>query len=55
MTNSLGTFSKDNAPVEETINFSQNLKKKIDQQIKKYGTKANDLLESIEFILNRKF
>jgi len=40
---------------EETINFAKNLKKKIDQQIKKYGTKANDLLDSVEFILERKF
>jgi len=27
----------------------------LDQQIKKYGIKANDLLESIEFILTREF
>ena len=40
---------------EETINFAKNLKKKIDQKIKKYGTKANDLLDSVEFILERKF
>ena len=40
---------------EETINFAQNLKKKIDQRIKKYGTKANDLLDSVKFILERKF
>jgi len=40
---------------EETINFAKNLKKKIDQQIKKHGTKANDLLDSVEFILKRKF
>ena len=40
---------------EETVNFAKNLKKKIDQQIKKYGIKANDLLDSIEFILKRKF
>jgi len=40
---------------EETINFAKNLKKKINQQIKKYGTKANDLLDSVEFILKRKF
>ena len=40
---------------EETINFAINLKKKIDQQIKKYGNKANDLLDSVEFILKRKF
>ena len=40
---------------EETINFAKNLKKKIDQKIKKYGTKANDLLDSVKFILERKF
>jgi farnesyl diphosphate synthase len=40
---------------EETINFAKNLKKKIDQQIKKYGNKGNDLLDSVEFILKRKF
>ena len=40
---------------EETINFAKNLKKKTDQQIKKYGTEANDLLDSVEFILKRKF
>ena len=40
---------------KETINFAKNLKKKIDQQIRKYGTKANDLLDSVEFILKRKF
>ena len=40
---------------EKTINFAKNLKKKIDQQIKKYGNKANDLLDSVQFILERKF
>ena len=40
---------------KETINFAKNLKKKIDQKIKKYGTKANDLLDSVKFILERKF
>ena len=40
---------------EETINFAKNLKKKIDQKIKKYSTKANDLLDSVQFILERKF
>ena len=39
----------------KTLNFAKILKKKLDQQIKKYGIKANDLLESIEFILTRKF
>jgi len=40
---------------DETINFAKDLKKKIDQKIKKYGIKANDLLDSVEFILERKF
>jgi len=40
---------------KETINFAKNLKKKIHQRIKKYGNKANDLLDSVEFILERKF
>ena len=40
---------------EKTLNLAKNLKKKLDQQIKKYGTKASDLLESVEFILKRKF
>jgi len=40
---------------EATLRFAKNLKKKIDKEIKKYGTKADDLLDSIEFILERKF
>ena len=40
---------------EKTILFAKNLKKKIDQQIKKYGVKSKDLLDSVEFILERKF
>ena len=40
---------------KETINFAKNLKKKIEQKIKKYGAKANDLLDSVQFILERKF
>ena len=39
----------------ETLNFAKTLKKKLDQQIKKYGIKANNLLESVEFILIREF
>ena len=39
----------------KTLNFAKNLKKKLDKKIKKYGIKANDLLESIEFILTREF
>ena len=40
---------------EKTINFAKNIKKKIEQKIKKYGVKANDLLDSVQFILERKF
>ena len=40
---------------EGTMNFAKNLKKKIGKQIQKYGSKANDLLDSVEFILKRKF
>ena len=39
----------------ETLNFAKTLKKKLDRQIKKYGIKANNLLESVEFILIREF
>ena len=40
---------------DESLNFAKNLKKKLIQQIKKYGIKANDLLESVEFIVKREF
>jgi len=40
---------------EETVNFAKNLKKKIDEQIKSYGAKADDLLDSVKFIIERKF
>ena len=39
----------------ETKYFAAELKKKINQQVKKFGTKTNDLLDSIEFIQERKF
>ena len=40
---------------DKTIKFAKNLKKKIIINIKKYGIKSDDLLQSVEFILNRKF
>ena len=40
---------------DETLNFAKKLKKKLDKQIKKYGSKGNDLLQSVEFILDREF
>ena len=40
---------------KKTVNFAQNLKKKLDIEIKKYGNKSADLLDSVKFILERKF
>ena len=40
---------------KDTIKFAENLKKKINIKIKKYGIKSNDLLQSVEFILSRNF
>ena len=40
---------------KKTLNFANNLKNKIDKKIKRYGIKSYDLLQSVEFILNRKF
>ena len=40
---------------KETVNFAKNLKNKIEKEVKKYGGKANSLLESVDFILERKF
>ena len=39
----------------KTLNFANNLKNKINKKIKNYGIKSQDLLQSVEFILNRKF
>jgi farnesyl diphosphate synthase len=40
---------------KETLYFANNLKKKINKKIKNYGIKSYDLLQSVEFILDRKF
>ena len=40
---------------EETINFVENLKRKINEEIRTFGLNAKDLLDSVEFILKRKF
>jgi len=39
----------------KTLSFAKSLKKKININIKKYGIRSNDLLQSVEFILYRKF
>ena len=40
---------------EKTLNFAKNLKNKINKKIKIYGNRSKDLIQSVEFILNRKF
>ena len=40
---------------KKTLNFSYNLKNKINKKIKKYGIQSHSLLQSVEFILDRKF
>jgi len=40
---------------KKTLSIADSLKKKITSEIKNYGTKSEDLLNSIEFILDRKF
>ena len=40
---------------KKTINFANTIKKTLIKRIKKYGSRANDLLDSVEFILDRNF
>jgi farnesyl diphosphate synthase len=40
---------------KKTLNFAYILRNKIIKKIKSYGIKSEDLLQSVEFILNRKF
>ena len=40
---------------KETLKFAESLKKKIVYKIRKYGKKSKGLIESVEFILERKF
>ena len=40
---------------KKTLNFANNLKNKITKKVKNYGIKSQDLLQSVEFILDRKF
>ena len=40
---------------KETLNFANKLKKRIDQKIKKCGVQVDSLLDSVQFILERKF
>ena len=40
---------------KKTILFAKDLKKRIESEIKEYGYRSKDLLDSIEFIMERKF
>ena len=40
---------------KKTLNFANTLKNKINKKIINYGIKSDDLLQSVEFILDRKF
>ena len=40
---------------KKTLKFAENLKKKIIYNIRKSGKKSKDLIQSVEFILERKF
>jgi len=40
---------------KRTLNFTYNLKKKIRKKIIKYGIKSDDLLHSVDFIMNRRY
>ena len=40
---------------KKTINFAKKIKKKLFKRIKKYGSKSDDLLDSVDFILDRNF
>ena len=40
---------------KETLTFAINLKNKINKKIKNYGIRSKELLQSVEFILDRKF
>ena len=40
---------------KETLNFANKLKKQIDHKIKKCGVHVDSLLDSVQFILERKF
>ena len=39
----------------KSINFAHSLKNKIVNKIKKYGSKSNDLLQSLEYIIHREY
>ena len=39
---------------KKTVDFANNLKNRIDKKINNYGIKSQDLLQSVEFILDRK-
>ena len=40
---------------KKTLDYAYNLKKKLRKKIARYGIKSDDLLHSVDFIMNRKF
>ncbi len=40
---------------KKTINLAKKIKKILEKKIKKYGSRSNDLLDSLDFILDRNF
>ena len=40
---------------KKTINLAKKIKEALVKKIKKYGNRSNDLIDSVEFILNRNF
>ena len=53
--NKMGKSTLLNSAGKDYVNsYAQNLKKKIINKLKKHGNNSNDLIQSVEFILNRK-
>ena len=53
--NKMGKSTLLNSVGKDYVNsYAQNLKKKIINKLKKHGNNSNDLIQSVEFILNRK-
>ena len=53
--NKMGKSTLLNSAGKDYVNsYAQNLKKKIINKLKKHGKNSNDLIQSVEFILNRK-
>ena len=45
----------DHIGYKKTLNYAKNLQIKILRNLKKHGKKANDLIKTVEFILQRNY